>query len=117
MTKIWISYVGFLLGLGGAGYFLTGRQSFTALIPSFFAVIVAGVGLATWQWGKLSTQSWSLMILASLGFVATARALPGFIKMLSGEAVARPAAIYSQTLMALASLVVLVVAWLLIRRN
>ena len=96
-----------LLGLGG--YFLTGATSLTALIPAAFGVLLVLTGVlardARWRMHAMHAA----VLIALLGFLGSARGLLGLGKLLDGTAV-RPAAIVSQTIMALLTLAYIVVA-------
>ena len=96
-----------LLGLGG--YFLTGATSLTALIPAAFGVllVLAGVLARDDRWRMHAMHG--AVLIALLGFIGSARGLLGLGKLLDGTAV-RPAAIVSQTIMALLTLAYIVVA-------
>ena len=96
-----------LLGLGG--YFLTGATSLTALIPAAFGVLLVLTGVLArddrWRMHAMHAA----VLIALLGFLGSARGLLGLGKLLDGTAV-RPAAIVSQTIMALLTLAYIVVA-------
>jgi hypothetical protein len=91
-----------LILLGAVGYLATGRSSITALIPAFLGVVLAVLGRVAWaRPGARKTAMHIAVLFAVLGVVGAARGVPGMIRMLSGTEVARPAAVISQTIMAL----------------
>jgi len=87
-----------LLGLGG--YFGTGRESVTALIPAFFGVPFLLLGLFGLQEERLKLTMHIAVVLALLGVVGSARGLPGAWTLITGGEVERPAAVWLQTAMA-----------------
>ena len=98
-----------MIVLGVAGYFMTGRQNLTALIPS-------GVGLVFVLLGALARNERArkhvmhlAAALALLGFLAMAGM--GWVKLArwaGGTPPARPAAVISQSILGLLLLVFLV---------
>ena len=100
----WI-YVGALLLLGLIGYLATGMQSITALIPAFFGIVVIIVMLLFARLARPSMSAWILLILAVVGLLATIGGIPKVVGLLMGQETARPAAVISQSIMALVSLV------------
>jgi len=107
MAKITVVFGAVLIVVGLAGYFLTGRQSVTALIPAFIGLpilVLGGAGVRTAQ-GTLLCMIAAIVTLLGLG-----GCVPGLIKLvtlLTGGEVARPAAVYLQSIMAILSLVYL----------
>jgi hypothetical protein len=98
-----------LIVLGLAGYGLTGATSLTALIPAAFGVLLALAGVLARNDGMRMHAMHAAVLVALLGFLGSARGLLGIGKLLDGTAV-RPAAIVSQTIMALLTLAYIVVA-------
>jgi hypothetical protein len=98
-----------LIVLGLGGYFLTGATSLTALIPAAFGLlfVLAGVLARDDRWRMHAMHA--AVAIALLGFLGSFRGLLGLGKLLDGTAV-RPAAIVSQTIMALLTLGYVVVA-------
>jgi len=89
-----------LIALGLIGYFATGMVSMTALIPAFFGAGLLLVGLLA---RRESRRKHAMHFAVALGTVGFFGALPGLFKLpalLAGEA-ERPAAVVSQSLMAL----------------
>jgi hypothetical protein len=90
----------FLIVLGVGAYFGTGGQSVTALIPAFIGVPLAVLGFVARDPGRRKGAMHVAVALALVGFLGSARGVPGAIALASGEEVARPAAVVVQTAMA-----------------
>ena len=106
-----------LLGIGG--YFGTGRQSPTALIPTFF-----GLPMAVLTFFALRTTTKARMhlmhvivLLAVLGLFGSAAGLAGVFKLITGAEVERPAAAISKAIMALLCAVLVVFQHQVIHRR
>jgi len=110
------TYAGALILLGLVGYFATGAQSVTALIPAFFAIFVLVVMLVAKRFGSTS-YLWSMVILGAIGFMATVSGVPKIFGLLTGQELARPAAVISQTIMALSSVIYVIVLFATARRK
>ncbi|MEX2600586.1 MAG: hypothetical protein WD355_02990 [Balneolaceae bacterium] len=90
----------FLLGI--ISYFITGMESLTALIPSFF-------GIALWGLGILGAKSEPMrkhamhgaLLLAILGLAGSYGGLIQVFGALGGASIIRPAAAYAQSIMAI----------------
>lgn len=95
-----------ILGLGA--YFGTGSRSFTALIPSFFGILIfiSGMIAGKEKWRKHAMHA--ALGLALLGLLGSASGLPKVFELMSGGSVARPAAAITQSIMAVICLVYLV---------
>jgi hypothetical protein len=98
-----------LIVLGLGGYVLTGAASLTALIPAAFGLLFVLAGVLARDDGKRMHAMHAAVLIALLGFVGSFRGLLGIGKLFDGTAV-RPAAIVSQTIMALLTLGYIVVA-------
>ena len=98
-----------LIVLGLAGYFLTGAVSLTALIPSAFGVLLSVAGVIARDPGKRKHAMHAAVVVALLGFLGSARGLLQIGALLNGTA-ARPAAVISQTIMAVLTLGYIVMA-------
>jgi hypothetical protein len=98
-----------LIILGLAGYFLTGAVSLTALIPAAFGLLIAVSGLIARDERRRKHAMHAAVAVALLGFLGSIRGVLQIGALLDGTA-ARPAAIVSQTLMAVMTLGYLVVA-------
>jgi len=105
MPKITIVYAVLLIALGLVGFFGFGRSSITALIPAFFGVLVLVAGLLA-QDEKLRRHAMhAASALGLLGFLGTVTGLVKFFTLIGGGEVARPAAVISQAVMAILSLI------------
>ena len=98
-----------LIVLGLTGYFLTGAASVTALIPAFFGIVIALLGLVARDERRRKHAIHGAVFIALLGFLGSARGLLGIGDVFAGTA-ARPAAVISQSLMALLTLGYIVMA-------
>lgn len=98
-----------LIILGLAGYFLTGAVSLTALIPAAFGLLIAVSGMIARDERKRKHAMHAAVAVALLGFLGSIRGALQIGALLDGSA-ARPAAVVSQTLMAVMTLGYLVVA-------
>jgi hypothetical protein len=96
-----------VLGLGGYG--LTGAASLTALIPAAFGLLLVLAGFLArddrWRMHAMHAA----VVVALLGFLGSVRGVFGLARVFDGTA-ARPAAIVSQTIMALLTLVYVILA-------
>ena len=79
MIRITIGFGVALMVLGVAAYMLSGRSSFTALIPAVFGGVMVGCGFAGRMKKQLQKGSIgvALSIAALGGFAALWRVLPG----------------------------------------
>lgn len=101
MPRLAISIGLMLMATGLIGYFGTGRESPTALIPAFFGLIMGGLGLlASWRPGARRHAMHAATAVAVLGFVGSVRGIPGFFSLLAGGDVERPLAAVAQAVMA-----------------
>src|SRR4029079_19103773 len=97
-----------LIVLGLAGYFGSGRQSPTALIPALFGLLFVLLGAMARNARLRMHAMHGAALLSLIGFAAT---VPGVVKLVrwaGGTAPARPAAVISQSVMAGLMLVFLV---------
>jgi hypothetical protein len=106
---------GILLGvllsiLGLAAYAVTGGQSMTALIPTFFGVPLAVLGFLARDERRLKSAMHAASVLALLGLLGSVRGIPGFFALLGGNPVERPAAVIVQTVMAVLCTLFLILA-------
>ncbi len=107
MIKYTFLYAIALILLGIGAYVLTGQESITALIPAFFGVIFAGIGVASFKadYHKHAMHAASaLALLAILGSVGGAISFPGY---LIGRELERPQAAFVQMIMFLFSIIYL----------
>jgi hypothetical protein len=94
-----------LLLLGICGYFLTGMQSLTALIPAGFGLVLLICGILARDAAKRKVAMHVAVLFGLLGFLGSARGLIAFLRMLAGETVPRPNAVVAQAIMAVLTLV------------
>ena len=98
-----------LVILGLAGYFLTGAVSVTALIPAVFGLVIALAGLMARDEGKRKHAMHAAVVVALLGFLGSVRGVLQIGALFAGTA-ARPAAVVSQSIMAVLTLGYIVIA-------
>ena len=94
-----------LLVLGIGGYFVTGRQSITALIPAFFWVALYLTGML---YSKTKTKNMATILAALVavaGFAGTFSGIGETLKVLSGEVILRPEAAMVKAAMAVICIV------------
>ncbi len=112
MAKITIGLGFVLIVLGLGSYFGTGRESFTALIPAFFGLPLALLGVAA-----LKDHTWKhamhvAAVIGLLGFAGTVKGLMKLPVLLTGGELDRPAAVAVQAAMAIVCFVfVLLSVW------
>ena len=99
MPQITIVHGIALSALGILGYFLTGKQSPTALIPTAFGILFVGLGLLAKRPGKRKMAMHLAAILALLGLLGTMRGIIKFGQWVGGVPLERPAAVISQGIM------------------
>jgi len=104
MPVITIIYAILLLLLGIIGFSITGGVSVTALIPAYFAVVVLIAGLLALKEKYRKRGMHAASMLGLIGFIGTVSGLIKFFGMLFGGEVDRPAAVISQAIMAILSL-------------
>ena len=95
--------------VGFAGYFLTGRESLTALIPSLFGTILVVCGVLAMA--KPSVRKHAMHVAAAVALLAVLGTLRGVIQLptlMSGAEVKRPSAVVAQSVTALISAVFVV---------
>jgi hypothetical protein len=91
-----------LIALGAGGYLGTGRESFTALIPVLFGLPMLILGLLALRRAARKVAMHIAVVIGVLGFAGAARGLLKLPTLLrSPEDVERPAAVASQSTMAL----------------
>lgn len=91
--------------LGVTGYVVTGMHSPTALIPVLFGGLLAGLGLYGRNPVNRKLAMHAAVVVAIAGFLGSARGLGKIWYVITGEPVERPAAVISQSIMALLCLV------------
>jgi hypothetical protein len=98
--------------LGVIGYFATGQQSFTAFIPSFFGIVLLLLGaLAAKDIARKMLMHIAVGV-AVLGLLGSARGVMGLPDLFTQPwaELDRPAAVVSQSVMAVACLIYVIAA-------
>lgn len=90
-----------LIALGVIGYIATDAVSITALIPAFFGVVLVILGWIARNERHRKHAMHVAVIIGLLGFLGSVRGLAGLVALLSGGDVQRPAAVVSQSIMAI----------------
>jgi hypothetical protein len=88
-----------LILLGIVSYLVSAGESLTAFIPAAFGIVLAGLGLLA---RKEALRKHAMHAAAAVGLIALLGSASGFFSlfsMLSGEAVARPAAVIAKSVM------------------
>lgn len=93
-----------LIVLGLIGYFGSGMVSPTALIPSFFGILLAVLGFVAQNPARRKMAMHIAVMVALVGFIGSVRGLVTAVLMLTGEPAARPVAAISQAIMAILTL-------------
>lgn len=100
MAKITLVFAALLILLGVGAYFVTGMQSWTALIPAIAGALLLVCGLIAQDPAKRKHAMHAAVLLAVLGI---AGGIPGVIKLIrwgtTGAEPARPAAAWVQGIM------------------
>jgi len=91
-----------LLGLGG--WFGSGGASITALIPAAFGIVLLILGVIARNEKARKHAMHVAVIVGLLGFFGSASGLVSLPAVISGESVARPAAVIAKSIMAVLSL-------------
>ena len=108
-----------LIVLGLVGYFMTGMVSITALIPAFFGLVLALLGLVARDERKRKHAIHAAVVVALIGFAGSVGGLLQIGSVFDGTA-ARPAAVISRTLMSVLTLGYIILAvqsFIAARRN
>jgi len=108
MAKITIGIGCVLIALGVGSYLGTGRESVTALIPAFFGLPLALLGVVALNDGRRKHAMHAAAAIGLLGFLGAARGFAKLPALLSGGEVEKPVAAYAQITMSLVCLVFLV---------
>ncbi len=108
MAKITIGIGCVLIALGVGGYFGTGRESMTALIPAFVGLPLALLGVVALNDGRRKHAMHAAAALGLLGFLGASRGFAKLPALLTGGEVEKPVAAYMQIAMSLVCLVFLV---------
>ena len=95
-----------LIGLGVGAYVLSDFASITALIPAFFGILIAILGIVGYQqMDRQRLAAYGIGLLAVLGILGSTRGIPDIIGLLTGEPVESTIAAVSQGTMILICLV------------
>ena len=97
--SVWVGVI--LVVLGVAGYLMTDMVSPTALIPAFFGIVLAILGVVGKAPERRRTAMHIAMVVALVGVLGSISGLPAMFTMLTGGTIARPAAAVARSLMAL----------------
>ena len=109
MAPVTIVFGVLMILLGIIGYFATGRQSITALIPVIPGVIWLVLGVLARNERMRKHAMHAAAALSLIGFLAMARAIINLIRWQTGGAEpARPAAVVSQAILGILFLVFLI---------
>jgi len=88
-----------LILLGIISFLLSGGQSFTALIPTAFGLVLVGLGQLA---RREQARRHAMHAAAAVGLLALLGSVSGFVKVFSllrGDEVLRPAAVVAQSIM------------------
>ena len=97
-----------LIVVGIAAYLITGRQSVTALIPSFVGIPVTLLAIFAAKSGKGTLFCSIAAVLTLLGLGGCIPGLLKIVPLLSGAEIARPAAVIVQSIMGILSIIYLI---------
>jgi hypothetical protein len=87
-----------LLGIGG--YFGTGAQHATALIPAAAGILLLVFGVLARNPKLRMHAMHGAALIGLLGFFGSVSGVPQLLKLMAGAAIARPAAAVSRSIMA-----------------
>ncbi|NJP07541.1 MAG: hypothetical protein HC837_18905 [Chloroflexaceae bacterium] len=99
-----------LIALGVLSYIVTGMTSLTALIPSAFGLVIAGLGFAARREAISRYAHYAAAGVALIGFIATVSSIPKAFALAAGGSVERPGATVIQLLMAITCVVFVVLS-------
>ncbi|MEM1181250.1 MAG: hypothetical protein AAGM22_23110 [Acidobacteriota bacterium] len=108
MPLVTILYGAVLIAIGVVGYFATGSQSVTALIPAFLGIPAFLLGVLARSEKFLKHAMHGAAMVALLGTLGTVSGFFKMLTMLTGAEVERPAAVIAQGLVALLSVIFLI---------
>ncbi len=104
ILRITIIYSVLLIIIGTGGYIVSNAASITALIPTFFGMILLFLGLVGRREHLRKHTTRIAVALGLIGFVATVGSLGDLMAMISGEDVERQLAVVIKSIMAILSL-------------
>jgi hypothetical protein len=93
--------------VGVGGYMLTHGVSLTALIPAAIGAVLIGLSYLAQSDRARRHAMHAAMVVALVGIAGSARGLLQLPALLSGGEVARPAAVYAQSITAVVLLILL----------
>lgn len=99
-----------LIVLGIVSYAGSGAESVTALIPTFFGIVLAALGLVGRREDRRAVTMHIAALLALLGLLGSAVGLLSLPDLVTGEDLERPWAVGAQSAMAVALAVYLALA-------
>ncbi len=99
MKSLTLSLGVLLVILGLASYFGSGRESITAMIPSFFGLVFVIFGLLAAVEKIKKHVMHAAVGFALLSLIGTFSGILGLFTLISGGEVERPLAVYSQSAM------------------
>jgi len=100
MTNTSIGFGSALVLLGLGGYFGTGAEHPTALIPAAAGVLLIVFGLLARNPNLRMHAMHGAALIGLLGFFGSVSGLPQLVKLIAGDSVARPVAAVSRSIMA-----------------
>jgi len=101
MAKVSIGFGIALILLGVVGYVATGAQSPTALIPAAVGLVLVVLGILARNPNMRMHAMHGAALAGLIGFAGSVGGVAQLVKMMGGEAVARPQAAVARSLMAL----------------
>jgi len=101
VPKITLVFGGLLIILGIVGFVATGSEHYTALIPAFAGILFIICGAVAMNPGARKHAMHAAAALSLLGFAGTVMGVIKLIQWAGGTTPARPAAVVSQSIMAL----------------
>ena len=100
MTNTSIGFGSALVLLGLGGYFATGAEHPTALIPAAAGILLIVFGLLARNPNLRMHAMHGAALIGLLGFFGSVSGLPQLVKLIAGDSVARPVAAVSRSIMA-----------------
>lgn len=107
MPALTIAFGVILTLIGVVGYLASGMVSWTALIPAFLGLPMAGLGALALRESMLKHAMHGAAMVGLIGLVGTASGAVKFVRMMAGATVERPAAVTVQAIVALLCVVFL----------
>lgn len=109
IPRLTIIYSVLLIIIGIIGYIASGAASITALIPTFFGMILLLLGLLARKEHLRKLTTHIAVVLGLIGFVATAGAIGDLVAIISGEDVQRQLAVVIKSIMSILSLLYIII--------